>query len=123
MECRLTYSSNPWQCQVLLRRETDEDGNKIQAKEAPFGPLLFDKSELEEMLRRAQLAILNPSLPPSFFEVFDTKSLEPGQKPPGSARQFAFSNDVVCLDLQGPGVTDLSFIDLPGTPPLSSAFK
>ena len=115
MECRLTYSSRPWQCQVLLRRETDEFGNKFPAKEIPFGRLLRDKTQLEEMLRRAQLAILNPSLPSSFFEDFDTKSLKAGDKPPGSIKQLAFSNDVVCIDLQGPDVTDLSFIDLPGT--------
>ena len=114
MECRLIHSTRPWQCQVLLRRETDENGNKISAKEIPFGPLLHDKSQLEEMLRRAQLAVLNPSLSPSFFEDFDTKSLKPGDKPTGSARQLAFSNDVVCIDLQAPEVTDLSFIDLPG---------
>ena len=115
MECRLTHSDRPWQCQILLRRETDEHGNKIQSKETPFGPLLYDKAELEEMLRRAQLAILNPSLPSSVFEDFDTKSLKAGDKPPGSVKQLAFSNDVVCIDLQAPEVTDLSFIDLPGT--------
>ena len=114
MECRLTHSPRPWQCQVLLRRETDQSGAKVAAKEVPFGPLLKDKTKLEEMLRRAQLAILNPSVPPSFFEDFNTKSLKPGERPPGSAKQLAFSNDVVCLDLQGPEVTDLSFIDLPG---------
>lgn len=114
MECRLTHSPLAWRCQVLLRKETDENGNKVSAKEIPFGPVLLDKTQLEEMLRRAQLAILNPSLPPSFFEDFDTKSLKLGEKPPGSIRQLAFSNNVVCLDLQAPEVTDLSFIDLPG---------
>ncbi|KAF7797716.1 hypothetical protein EIP86_008916 [Pleurotus ostreatoroseus] len=116
MECRLVHAPQPsvWQCQVLLRIETDASGNKVTAREVPFGPVLYDKSELEEMLRRAQLAILNPSLSPSFFENFDTKSLKPGETPPGSERQLAFSNNVVCLDLKGPDVTDLSFIDLPG---------
>ena len=115
MECRLTHSTGPWQCQVLLRREVDVAGNKITAKEVPFGPVIHEKTKLEEMLRRAQLAILNPSLPPSSLEDFDTKSLKPGETPPGSMKQLAFSNDVVCIDLQGPEVTDLSFIDLPGT--------
>ncbi|KAJ3559507.1 hypothetical protein NM688_g311 [Phlebia brevispora] len=114
MECRLIHSNRPWQCQVLLRKETDENGNKIPAKEVPFGPLLHDKTQLEEMLRRAQLAVLNPSVSPSLFENFDTKSLKPGEKPLGSVKQLAFSDDVVCLDLQAPEVTDLSFIDLPG---------
>lgn len=122
MECRLVHTPPPsaWQCQVLLRIETDASGNKVTAKEVPFGPMLYDKSELEEMLRRAQLAVLNPSLPPSFFEDFETMFLKPGEKPLGSERQLAFSNNVVCLDLRGPDVTDLSFIDLPGMCPVSS---
>lgn len=114
MECRLTHSSGPWQCQVLLRRETDEHGRKIPTKEEKFGPLLHDKSELEEMIRRAQLAILNPSVPKDVFETFDTKSLKQGEKPAESIKQLAFSSNVVCLDLSAPDVTDLSFIDLPG---------
>ncbi|KAJ3559503.1 hypothetical protein NM688_g304 [Phlebia brevispora] len=116
MECRLVHTPPPssWKCQVLLRLETDEDGNRVTAKEIPFGPELHDKDELEVMLRRAQLAVLNPSLPPSFFEDFDSKSLKPGETPEGSERQLAFSNNVVCLDVHGPDVTDLSFIDLPG---------
>lgn len=114
MECRLTHSPGPWQCQVFLRRGTDAHDNKIADREEPFGPVLSDKTELEEILRRAQLAILNPSLASSFFEDFDTKSLKAGEKPQGSTKQLAFSNDVVCIDLQSPDVADLSFIDLPG---------
>ncbi|GJE98371.1 P-loop containing nucleoside triphosphate hydrolase protein [Phanerochaete sordida] len=114
MECRLTHSNRPWECQVLLRRETDASGNTIKVQEEPFGPMLYDKDELEEMLRRAQLAILNPSLPAEFFVDFDTASLGPGVIPPGSDRQLSFSDNVVCLNLSSPDVTDLSFIDLPG---------
>ena len=105
----------PWQCQILIRRETDADGNKIPTTEEKFGGVLYEKSELEEMLRRAQLAILNPSLPADSLVDFDTNSLEPGERPPGSTRQLQFSNNVVCLDISGPDVTDLAFIDLPGT--------
>ena len=114
MECRLTHSTREWQCQVLIRRETDEHGSKISAREEPFGEVIYDKAELEEMLRRAQLAVLNPSLRSDFFLDFDTDTLKPGQAPPGSDRQLQFSDDVVCLDITGPDVTDLSFIDLPG---------
>ena len=111
----MTYDEKgTWQCQVLLRKETDAEGNKMQTKEEKFGPLLTDKADLEEMLRRAQLAILNPSLPMEFFVDFDTGSLSPGERPPGSERQLQFSNNVVCLDLSGPDIIDLSFIDLPG---------
>ncbi|THG95428.1 hypothetical protein EW026_g6225 [Hermanssonia centrifuga] len=114
MECRLTYHPGPWQCQVLLRKDTDEYGNKITTKEETFGPPLSNESDLEDMLRRAQLAVLNPSVPSNFFVDFDTSSLKAGEKPPGSSKQLAFSNNVVCMDLHAPDVTDLSFIDLPG---------
>lgn len=114
MECRLTNKDQPWSCQVLLRRETDETGQRTSSKEEKFGPLLHDKSELEEMIRRAQLAVLNPGLPATFFETFDTRSLPLGQKPAQSPMQLAFSSSVVCLDLAGPDLPDLSFIDLPG---------
>lgn len=111
----MTYDeSEPWQCQILIRRDTDADGNKISTREEKFGSVLYDKSELEEMLRRAQLAILNPSLPADSLLAFDTSSLAPGERPPGSERQLQFSNNVVCLDLSGPDVIDLAFIDLPG---------
>ncbi|KIP02343.1 hypothetical protein PHLGIDRAFT_298819 [Phlebiopsis gigantea 11061_1 CR5-6] len=114
MECRLQSNSPVWKCQVRLRRETDETGQRVPVTEEQFGEPIYIKSQLEEMIRRAQLAILNPSLPAKFFESFDTKSLSPGQKPPGSEKQLAFSNNVVCLDLYGPDLPDLSFIDLPG---------
>lgn len=115
MECRLTHSARPWQCQVLLRRETIAEGTRVPTvREEPFGPVLLDKDELEVMLRRAQLAILNPSLPAEYFLDFDADSLAPGEIPPGSERQLQFSDDVVCLNLSSPDVTDLSFIDLPG---------
>ena len=114
MECRLTNSDRPWQCQVLLRREIDENDWQLQTREEPFGPLLHKQSELEQMIRHAQLAILNPGLPSAFFETLDTKSLSPGTRPLESQKQLAFSNNVVCLDLSGPDLPDLSFIDLPG---------
>lgn len=108
MECRLANSDEPWQCQILLRRETHEDGHRAPSKEECFGPLLYDKSELEVMIRRAQLAILNPGIPAKTFETLDVDSYTKPEK------QLDFSSDVVCLDLCGPGLPDLSFIDLPG---------
>ena len=120
MECRLKNNDRPWQCQILLRREVNENGERIHneaAIETLFGPVHHDKAELEEMIRRAQLAILNPGVGQEFFEVFDTSSLARGEKPDISPKQLQFSSNVVCLDLQGPDLPDLSFIDLPGKLP------
>ncbi|KAH8117944.1 P-loop containing nucleoside triphosphate hydrolase protein [Phellopilus nigrolimitatus] len=83
-------------------------------QEEKFGPVLHDKSQLEDMLRRAQLAILNPSLAAEKFIDLDLSKVSAGQKPAGSTRQLQFSSNVVCLDLSSSEVTDLSFIDLPG---------
>lgn len=96
--------------QVLLRNEKDVKGNKLpEIREDKFGPAIFDKSSLEQMLRRAQLAILNPSLPTKQFETVDTDGLI-------DLTELQFSPNVVCVDISGPGVTNLSFIDLPGMP-------
>lgn len=115
MECRLTHSISPWQCQVLLRLEKDEDGNPLpETTEQKFGPVLYDPVDLEPMLRRAQLAILNPSLNAEDLLTYDLELARQGCPPKGSSRQLQFSSNVVCLDLAGPEVADLSFIDLPG---------
>lgn len=115
MECRLTNSPEPWKCQILLRMETDDNGRPLLVKkEVPFGLPILERSHLEEMIRRAQLAILNPSVSAENFLDFDTGTLAPGELPLGSTRQLSFSSNVVCLDLSGPDLTDLSFIDLPG---------
>ncbi|KAH8091801.1 P-loop containing nucleoside triphosphate hydrolase protein [Cristinia sonorae] len=116
MECRLKYQTESWSCQIRIRRE-QSDGDNVSGNkdnEEPFGPLITDKTVLEEMIRRAQLAVLTPDVQPSFFETFDTSSLEPNRLPPGASSQLQFSFDVVCLDIGGPDLTDLSFIDLPG---------
>ena len=123
MECRITRSDKPWECQIIIRWENDADGKKITSWEEPFGPVLYDRSELEEMIRRAQLAVLNPSVPVKDIVDLDTSTLDPEDdyKLPaslGSQRQFQFSESVVCLNLSGPDLTNLAFIDLPGTSPL-----
>jgi hypothetical protein len=86
-----------------LRFEKDENGQRMpEVKETEFGPLLKDKSKLEDTLRRAQLAILNPSVHHASFVDFDLDQIVPGQPPLGSKKLLQFSSNVVCLDLSGP---------------------
>ncbi|EJC99594.1 uncharacterized protein FOMMEDRAFT_148530 [Fomitiporia mediterranea MF3/22] len=115
MECRLSNSSEPFKCQISLRIEEDEFGMRVdKVKETKFGTVLHDKSQLEVMLRRAQLAILNPSVSKEKFVDLNIEALDPDEPPLDSTRQLQFSANVVCLDISSPDVTNLSFIDLPG---------
>jgi hypothetical protein len=61
---------------------------------------------VKDRVERAQLAILNPSLPAE--TVLDT-----GVDLRASA-ELSFSPGIVCLEITGPDYTDISFVDLPG---------
>jgi hypothetical protein len=69
-----------------------------------FGPTLTDKSEFEERIRRAQLAILNPSRKASDF--LGTPSSD-------MPNELSFSADLISVSISG-DEDDLSFVDLPG---------
>ena len=61
-ECRLSRADTPWQCVVELHFLTDKNGQNLgQQRNELFGDTIFEKSEVEERIRRAQRAILNPS--------------------------------------------------------------
>lgn len=117
MECRLEQQSGvEWHAQVYLRFETDSASREIRdVKETSFGPIITSKEELERMLRRAQLAILNPTANPQSFVDLDLDTISDRSSPFGKKSQLPFSSNVVCVTVRGPDVPDLSFIDLPGT--------
>ncbi|SPO39909.1 uncharacterized protein PSFLO_05390 [Pseudozyma flocculosa] len=97
----------PWQCLVKLRLEKDVDGALLKdIKETPFGQPINDRALVEERLRRAQLAVLNPS---SDSTTFLSAHCDLSAKP-----QLNFSTNLVCVEITGPGVPSLSFVDLPG---------
>ena len=51
-----------------MRRTVDEKGQQLGvAENIPFGSVIMDKKDVEERIRRAQRAILNPSLKPATF--------------------------------------------------------
>ncbi|KAL6299310.1 P-loop containing nucleoside triphosphate hydrolase protein [Sparassis latifolia] len=105
-ECTLSFSAEPWRCVVSLRFTTNENGETIPVRNDPFGPPIFDKPDVEERLRRAQRAILNPSIHArDFLEGVDEDPV---------TRERTFSTNCVSLSISGPDVADLSFCDLPG---------
>lgn len=84
-----------------------------QSIESQFGPRITDKFDVEDRIRRAQLAILNPSKEPANF-------LGPlGDLDSGIRNEVSFSSDVVSVRISGKDMDDLSFVDLPG---LNSSF-
>lgn len=79
-------------------------------EEVKFGPRLEKKEDVELMLRRAQAAVLSPTRDISRFAQMDEEEL----RGLVSSKLNAFSKNVICIDLAGPDLVDLSFIDLPG---------
>lgn len=104
-ECRLSHSKSPWECVVSLRFTTEADGTPLgQTRHEKFGPTIYNKRDVEDRIRRAQRAILNPTKPAKKF----LKGDEPFEA------ELSFSNNCVSLQISGPDVADLSFCDLPG---------
>ncbi|KAJ3539480.1 hypothetical protein NMY22_g4720 [Coprinellus aureogranulatus] len=107
-ECLLKGSDSAWQCRVSLRFINGPDGAPLgQVRNQIFGPTIYNKAEVEDRIRRAQLAILNPSKPAEKFLGDNVDDF-------ASVSELSFSRNVVSLSISGPGVADLSFCDLPG---------
>lgn len=100
-------SANPdnWHCKVSLRFDHDETSE--QRRGIFHFAETTDKEEVTNILRRAQLAILNPSKPFACFSGLSEKECQ------DHARDLKFSRNTVVLEITGAGV-DLTFIDLPG---------
>ncbi|KAH9915934.1 P-loop containing nucleoside triphosphate hydrolase protein [Epithele typhae] len=130
MEFRLSRSPNgaPWSCQVRIRWEFDEHGHRLEVPhEEAFGSRVEDKRVVEALLRAAQEAVLNPSVPVSHF-VGLAGELQSPSPPPQSQRgarsaskgsaymgkSLPFSRNVICVEVSGPDLADLWFVDLPG---------
>lgn len=112
MECRLS-SSTTWTCQIFIRREFDKSGRLLdKVSELPFGDPIRNKDQLEFALWRAQVAVLNPHLPLSSFLAHSGDQL--CKHPFVSKDTLSFSRDTICVDLEGPELTELAFVDLPG---------
>jgi hypothetical protein len=105
MEVRLCEEGEEgWSCTVSLRRFNSERANGGSRTE--FFEKTTNKKDLELILRRAQLAILNPDKPVEYFVHLDLASYT-------TASAIAFSKDMIVVDIIG-GEVNVTFIDLPG---------
>jgi GTPase SAR1 family protein len=107
MEVRLRRGDpTSWKCEVSLRYEHCEVTGQILQSNLKFGKT-NSKEEVSGLLRRAQLAILNPRKPlTDFFELTEEECYK-------HDRGIGFSKNTVVLDITGAEV-DVTFMDLPG---------
>ncbi|EFQ98411.1 interferon-induced GTP-binding protein Mx1 [Nannizzia gypsea CBS 118893] len=123
LEINLSESDDPWTCRLILTKKYmfDATGRSQRATNArPLGPwieqdpeelhfaTLTDKNLLQEHLKWAQLAILNPGRSHTDFIPGEDQEID------GTYSQVKFSPNVVRLDISAPGFPNLSFYDLPG---------
>lgn len=80
-------------------------GIPIPVRHVSFGDPITSKSLVEDCIRRAQCAILNPSKNPSKYLYEDGIS---------EGNELSFSKNYVSLEISGKDLADLSFVDLPG---------
>ncbi|CAG8614452.1 17032_t:CDS:2, partial [Cetraspora pellucida] len=113
MEIRLSESIDEWKCQVFLRKEYDENEMQLNRPiESKFGSLIIDPDNVELMARRAQKALLNPRKNSDLYFNWDfgNKNYDDDSK----SNAIKFTKNVVCIEIKGPDVPNLSLIDLPG---------
>lgn len=70
----------------------------------PFGTV-YSKEQLEATIRRAQVATLNPQMPPHRFMNPDCSD---------NSIYVQFSPNIVSLEISAANIPNLSFYDLPG---------
>ncbi|TFK32039.1 P-loop containing nucleoside triphosphate hydrolase protein [Crucibulum laeve] len=111
--CTMSSSSASWSCSIALRKEYDSSGARLEASTTlAFGAEITDKAQVEIWLRRAQAAVLSPHLSPEDF--YTKTEAELKHATATDDKMLTFSKNVVCVHVNDPDVTDLSFIDLPG---------
>ncbi|KAF9455948.1 P-loop containing nucleoside triphosphate hydrolase protein [Collybia nuda] len=112
---RMTSTSQPFSVQVHLRYEYDLQGQRRrELVDVPFGPPLLERSAVELRLRQAQTAILQNMTDSAEIDAFlETSALELPSKIKGNG-VLRFSKNIVCVDVCGPNLANLSFFDLPG---------
>lgn len=113
MECHLQASDSFWKCTVSLRFDYDMNDQLFSPPRiVKFGPALTDQVQVKRVLEKAQRAILHPWITPSDFLAEEDGEIL-SDRP-----SLTFSKNCVCVKVEGKGVPDLLFYDLPGVSPV-----
>ncbi|PFH61361.1 hypothetical protein XA68_17539 [Ophiocordyceps unilateralis] len=134
LHIRVSKNSD-WSCRVWLRKDyhymPPPDRDVVESdvtEEDPFFPwkkrpatlvhefkTMHDCDEIENVLRWAQIAILNDDKHPrTFVPDSGSTALELSLEKAAEDTVAKFSPNVVALEIKGPGLPDLSFYDMPG---------
>jgi GTPase SAR1 family protein len=124
MEINLSDSDEPWKCSISLTNShifSTKQGFRKVTKAKPLGPwnplsepqdepfmTIFSKDQVQDAIKRAQLAILNPTTNPAEYLPGSSINIE------NATTVVKFSPNVVRLDITAPNFPNLSFYDLPG---------
>ncbi|EFX02507.1 dynamin family protein [Grosmannia clavigera kw1407] len=117
-----------WSCRISLQQDYEYRPPANVTRASPFGPwfeqrrdikefaTLGDPTRIEETLRWAQRATLNPSRDHSLYKpgIGEIWKRCQGLDLESIQNEAAFSPNTVALDILAPGLADLSFYDLPG---------
>ncbi|PVF95175.1 hypothetical protein CPB86DRAFT_711675, partial [Serendipita vermifera] len=102
--CRGTRKETPWRCRIGVKYGFGVSGEKLpQPRVEIFGEDIFEPHEVPERIFRAQAAILWPDLDSRDF--LDLDQYETSSE---------CSANSVTVEIEGPEVEDLTFVDLPG---------
>ena len=93
-------SDGEWKCDIYVYYVGSEENKHFH-----FGPTMSSGEEVADRVRRAQQACLNPSRNPEDF--LHGIEFDEGM-------EQSFTNNYVSIQISGPGLVDLSFVDLPG---------
>ncbi|KAF5350024.1 hypothetical protein D9756_009153 [Leucocoprinus leucothites] len=107
MECTMSSAAVSWTCNISLRPST---GGFSAAQ--PFGPRITNKADVELWLRRAQGAILSTNPDKTQWLIKSANEIKQAIDAETDMRKF--TEDTIVVDIRDQGLTDLSFVDLPG---------
>lgn len=112
MEVVLSHSDGEaWSCQISLRIMYDVKGILLsEPRVIPFGETLHNSEEVEMRLFRAQSAVLQLPL----MEEFSVNQFLQDDYEVPAKHPVDFSRNVVTLEVCGPDLVNVTFIDLPG---------
>lgn len=113
-EIRMLREDSDWSCRIKLRFDYDDSQETLKKPQAcDFGALIDESAKglVEDRLRRAQLAILNGLDSVINHQRFLDGDLDRLKREALDA--LAFSHNTVIVEIRGPEVTDLTFVDLP----------